>query len=64
MSLINRIPSFEDVKLPECEECEQPILTQPVTDPDDVAWRGYADARKWCSQECLQVAAERWWLHR
>ena len=42
----------------ECAYCDVIVYAEPVRDLDEVTWRG-AQARIWCSEECMVKYAER-----
>ena len=48
----------EQVGQADCAECGGPILGEPVTDPDSVAWLRSA-APRFCSLACREVVDER-----
>jgi hypothetical protein len=41
----------------DCAECGDPILGEPVTDPESLAWLG-AGAPRFCSLACREAADE------
>ena len=43
--------------LVECAYCDEEFTTEPVRDPEEVAWRG-EQARTYCSEECSVKHAE------
>jgi len=49
---------LDDEPAYECVYCDKEFTTEPVRDPDEVAWRGLW-ARIYCSEECMVKYGER-----
>lgn len=52
-------PAVVAAAVDECVECEEPITGEPVRWDEEVFWMGTANARTWCTADCMHATAER-----
>jgi hypothetical protein len=48
----------------ECERCERLFFHAPYYSTGDQEWLPRNLWREWCSQDCLDASAERYWMRR